>query len=111
MNKLKRYIGLAAVLGLTACTPAQAIQIHFGDSPTARRVAQCESKMDPGAVSPTNDHGLFQINSPTWNKPGHSDPVADSIGGNWDKRYDPLWNSWFAKQIVDKYGWTMWSCY
>lgn len=102
----------AAGLILSSCTPDQAILVQFsGELETARRVAKCESNYDASAVSPTNDHGLFQINATTWNQPGHPDEVADFIGRNWDKRYNPMWNAYFAKLIRDKYGWKMWSCY
>lgn len=112
LNKLKRFGGLLiAVVMLSACTPHQAIDVIFkGDTTTAHRVAKCESNYNPDAVSPTGDHGLFQINH-IWNKPGHHDPVADWIGRNWHKRYDPVTNSIMAKMIRDKYGWGMWSCY
>lgn len=113
MNKLKRFIALCAILGLmTACTPHQAIDVLFkgSDNATAHRIAKCESNYNPSAVSRTNDHGLFQINATTWNKPGHPDPVADWIGRNWHKRYDPATNAIMAKMIKDKYGWKMWSC-
>lgn len=75
----------------------------------ATRVAQCESQMNPNAVSRTNDHGLMQINI-MWRKPGHSDPVADWIGRHWDQVYDPFVNAQMARRIYDAYGWGMWSC-
>lgn len=82
----------------------------FGSAQPACRVAACESKYDTGAVSPTNDHGLFQINEPTWNKPGHHDPVADWIGRNWSGVYSARVNMEMARRIVASYGWGMWSC-
>lgn len=104
-------IGLIGLLG-SACTPQQVIEVIFkGDTTTAHRVAKCESGYDVNAISPTGDHGLFQINAATWNKPGHHDPVANWIGRNWDRRYDPVINATMAKMIRDSYGWRMWSCY
>lgn len=103
-------IPFALVAG--ACSPQQVIDaIFYDDRATAHRVADCESNYDPGAVSPTGDHGLFQINAATWNKPGHPDPVADFIGRNWHRRYDPVMNALMANKIQDRYGWRMWSCY
>lgn len=85
---------------------------------TARRVATCESgdnesftTIDMRASSPTNDHGPFQINATVWNKPWHSDPVAQYIGSNWQNVYDPIVNTEMAYRIWEKYGWGMWSCY
>lgn len=112
LSKIKYIlvIGFAALL-LGACTPQQAIAMIFHDQQAkATAIAHCESRMNPNAVSPTNDHGLFQINATTWNKPGHSDPVADWIGRNWHKRYDPVTNTLMAHMIQQKYGWKMWSC-
>jgi hypothetical protein len=57
-------------------------------TPKACSVLLCESSGDTGARSRTNDHGLLQINAPTWNRPGHSDPVAHFIGVHWDRVYD-----------------------
>lgn len=114
LNKLRTvFISIIAVVVLSACTPYDAINVIFQgqDNAIAHRVVKCESNYNPSAVSPTNDHGLFQINATTWNKPGHPDPVADWIGRNWQKRYDPATNALMAKMIRQKYGWKMWSCY
>jgi hypothetical protein len=113
LNKLKQVsVALFAVVVLSACTPHQAIDTLFkgSDNATAHRVVKCESNYNPNAVSRTNDHGLFQINA-MWNKPGHHDPVADWIGRNWHKRYEPATNALMAKMIRDKYGWKMWACH
>lgn len=112
-NKLRAiFVSLIAVVALSACTPQDAINVIFtgSDNATAHRVVKCESNYNPNAVSPTNDHGLFQINA-MWNKPGHPDEVADWIGRNWSKRYDPATNALMAKMIRQKYGWKQWSCY
>lgn len=83
----------------------------------ARSVAMCESgdganwtSIDMHAVSKTGDHGPFQINSQTWNKPNHSDPVARYIGQHWGQVYDPVVNTHMAFLIWKNYGWRMWSC-
>lgn len=109
-----RSVLLAAFLFLgAACTPHQAIDLIFpgADNSTAHRVASCESEYVVTAVSDTNDHGLFQINGPTWNKPWHSDPVAQWIGDHWHLRYDPVVNAIMAKKIRDSQGWDAWTCY
>lgn len=112
-RKKKRTLGLLVGLLLigSACTPHEVIYHIFpNEIDTAHRIVRCESNYDVNAVSPTNDHGLFQINA-MWNKPGHSDEVADWIGRHWNLRYDPVYNALMAKMIRDKYGWDMWSCY
>lgn len=109
---MRRLALVAVALLLTACTPQQAIDAIFpAERAVAHRIAQCESNYNPWAVSPTNDHGLFQINGTTWNKPGHADPVADYIGRNWHRRYDPVVNATMARKIRDAYGWRMWACF
>lgn len=73
-------------------------------------VLVCESQGNPNAVSPTNDHGLMQINA-MWNDPDHADPVAQWIGARWGSRYDPGTNLGMAVKIRNAYGWDSWSCY
>lgn len=68
------------------------------------------TSIDMHAVSKTGDHGPFQINSQTWNKPNHSDPVARYIGQHWGQVYDPVVNTHMAFLIWKNYGWRMWSC-
>lgn len=77
---------------------------------TACRVLLCESGGDPGARSRTNDHGLLQINAPTWNRPSHPDPVAQFIGHHWDVRYHGWSNLVMAQKIQHHYGWGQWAC-
>ena len=112
MKKIIAAVTLVlASLAMGACSPEGAIAVHFpSEIGKATAIAQCESGMDPNAVSSTNDHGLFQINATTWNKPGHPDPVADYIGRHWHLRYDAYHNAHFAKLIRQKYGWDMWAC-
>jgi hypothetical protein len=113
-----------AVVALAASAPIesrltnpvdQAIQQAFGRYggavvTQARRIVACESRFDPGAVSSTGDHGLFQVNRATWARPGHPDPVADWIGRNWGHVYDPFVNAEMARRIYAAYGWSMWAC-
>ncbi len=95
-----------AVLAGTACTPQFAINTIFwnADPGAATRVAQCESKMDPNAVSATNDHGLFQINAV------HRGEFEQVTGQPWSAVYDPYWNTVFAKWLFDTQGWGPWTC-
>lgn len=89
---------------------AMIYEVFPGEGAYATSVFKCESKLNPNAVSPTNDHGVAQINEPTWNHPGHADPVADYIGSNWGSVYDPYTNLLMARKIRDKYGWDSWAC-
>lgn len=71
----------------------------------ALEIVQCESNFNPEAISPTNDHGLFQHNirygPDRFNKAGYS----------WEQRYDPVVNTavayWLWSQTED---WRHWSC-
>lgn len=111
MSKLRVLLLSVAMFAVAACTPQEVIDhIFAGEVGKATAIAQCESEMDVNAVSHTNDHGLFQINEPTWNRPDHSDEVARWIGKHWHLRYDPAVNAIMAKKIRDKYGWKMWEC-
>lgn len=78
---------------------------HFGAvADQARRIVQCESNGNPGAVSPTNDHGLFQINIV------HRDQFAAVTGHPWSAVYDPEINTRYAKWLYDQQGWRPWTC-
>lgn len=95
-----------ALLGGAACTPQQQIAAVFGaQSGEAERVAYCESRLDPLAVSPTNDHGLFQINSRY-----HRASFEQVTGQPWTKVYDAYWNTVYAKHLYDTQGWQPWTC-
>ena len=115
-RRVRRLLTIAIVaFGLlgTACAPSANIAFVFGGADgqdtrlvdQANRVAQCESKMDPNAVSATNDHGLFQINAV------HRQEFEQVTGQPWSKVYDPYWNSVFAKWMYDQQGWSPWSCH
>ena len=110
---LKRISYLAAVLAtaslIAACTPASGPQGHidllFGATAgQATKVAQCESNMNPGAVSPTHDHGLFQINAV------HRGQFESVTGQAWSRVYDSYWNTMYAQWLYDRQGWSPWSC-
>lgn len=90
-----------------------AIVAHFGSGQLghqAQAVAQCESQLDAGAVSPTADHGLFQVNRPTWDKPEAWDGWQQQTGTSWSMVYDPWTNAQFARALYDRSGWTPWTC-
>ncbi len=62
------------------------------------RIAWCESRYNPAAVSKTNDHGLFQINARYW---------------DFDRTriYDAEYNTRYAMQVVyPKQGFNAWVC-
>ena len=81
------------------------IQRHFGAAaPTARRIAECESGMNPNAVSPTNDHGLFQINAV------HRGQFEAVTGASWASVYDPELNTMYARYLYGQQGWGPWTC-
>lgn len=81
------------------------IQRHFGAAaPTARRIARCESSYDPRAVSPTDDHGLFQINAV------HRGQFEAVTGAPWSAVYDPELNTRYARWLYGQQGWSPWSC-
>ena len=65
---------------------------------SACAVLMCESQGNPNAVSPTNDHGLFQIN------------VVHRDSFDWSRRYDPHVNTAFAAQLWGEQGWSPWAC-
>jgi hypothetical protein len=108
MSKRMARIAAAtvAVLSLGACSPEWHIQQIFGGaSPEATRVAHCESRLDPNAVSPGGgNHGLFQINNV------HQGTFTQVTGQPWSERYHPHWNTVFAKHLYDTQGWGPWTC-
>lgn len=102
-----RVLAFAAValLGGAACTPQQQIAAVFGSNhKSAEEVAWCESRLDPGAVSPTNDHGLFQINAV------HRGQFEAVTGAPWSSVYDPELNTTYARYLYGQQGWGPWTC-
>ena len=106
-----------AALGLNACdmsahadspSPSQdAITQAFGPiADQAMNVAQCESNMDPNAVSSGGgNYGLFQINRV------HADDFEAVTGQPFhDGALDPYANSNYAKHLYDQEGWSPWAC-
>ena len=105
-----------AVLGLGACAPGvqagspsvsqDAITRFFGPvADQAMRVADCESSLDPSAVSAGGgNYGLFQINSV------HADEFQAVTGQPWSNVLDPYANAAYAKYLYDSQGWGPWAC-
>ena len=121
MTKRLRTALLGAVfvgaLGLTACDPSaqadtpspaqDAITQSFGPiADQAMGVAQCESGLDPNAVSRGGGNwGLFQINTV------HSSDFESVTGQPWSNVQDPYANATFARYLYDQAGgWGPWAC-
>jgi hypothetical protein len=109
MRYLSRALLLLLLVGsVAACNPSHAVWTHFGpvgQNHNARKIVQCESNWNPNAVSPTNDHGLFQINR-RW----HERDFVRVTGQPWHKVYDPEFNSQYARWLYDRQGWRPWAC-
>lgn len=66
------------------------IQLVFGArSPAAIRVARCESRLNPRAVSRTGDYGLFQANYSAHHWRGES--TASFAARHFNIRYHVRW--------------------
>lgn len=108
---IRLVASVALVVGLSACTPQQAITLAFGDRgpevvDQAMRVAggatpRCpngESTMNPRAVNGSHV-GLFQLSTRYHShRFGGGDP------------FDPLVNALAARSLYDEQGWGPWSC-
>jgi soluble lytic murein transglycosylase-like protein len=80
----------------------QKIRDTFPEDPeTALKIAKCESNFIPTAKSPTNDHGLMQINLTV-----HSERVEE-MGID---VYDIDDNLRFARLLYDESKWVPWVC-
>lgn len=82
------------------------VERHFGAAAgQAMRIAECESSLNPAAVSVTDDHGLFQINAPS-----HRGQFERVTGRPWSAVYDAEANTIYAKWLYDQQGWSPWAC-
>jgi hypothetical protein len=82
------------------------VRARFGDrTDAALRVAHCESRYDPSAVSAGGGSwGLFQINRV------HEDLVAE-LGYEWEDLLDATINTHVARVLFDRAGgWSPWAC-
>ena len=107
---------LVGALGLGACAPdassvsptEDAIRISFGPiADQAMRVANCESSLNPGAVSRGGGNwGLFQINTV------HSGSFQGVTGRPfYNDSLDPYANAQFAAWLYNNSGgWGPWAC-
>lgn len=111
MNVRRALALIIAALLLSACTPREAVFFWFGDTPQlhdqATAIVDCETghTWDPNVVSPTNDHGLFQINAYY-----HRAQFERVTGQPWHKVYEPFWNARYARWLYDQKGWQPWAC-
>ena len=92
-----------------------AIAAHFGTGELGRQaqaIAACESQLNPRAVSPTNDHGLFQLHAGSAGFPGGWVATFEDVTGAafYDGVYDPYLNARFARWMYDRSGWQPWAC-
>jgi hypothetical protein len=85
---------------------ADVIRSVFGnEGEPAIRVADCESSLDPTAVSKGGGNwGLFQINTV------HRADFETVTGQPWSSVLDAYWNSVYAKKLHDEQGWDPWAC-
>ncbi len=105
-EEARRAEAAAATPTAPAGSLDEVIQRHFGDAwTTARRIAECESGMNPSAVSSTNDHGLFQINAV------HAGEFEAVTGVSFSSGvYDPALNTIYARHLYAQQGWGPWTC-
>ena len=96
---------------LTQAETVALIEVVFEED--EREIAECiawnESRFDPGAVSVTDDHGLFQINAgwvEGWNGKRSEIPFMTL-----DESRDPVTNAVAAQHIASEYGWDEWATY
>lgn len=112
---LSLVASLVVVVALAGCYPTgqtsetppdQIISAVFTENAqSAISVADCESSLDPSAVSPGGgNHGLFQINTV------HRDDFEAVTGQPWSMVLDPYWNTVYARHLYDDQGWRPWSC-
>ena len=59
-----------------------------------------ESNWNPWAVSRTDDHGLVQLNRPSW---------QHYFGARWHHRYDPVANVRMGYRVWRIQGWSAWT--
>ena len=109
---LSLAVVVGLVTGLSACDESSnvqsAIQQSFPEKGThakAVRVADCESDLNPRAVSAGGkNHGLFQINSV------HRSSFEAVTGQPWSEIYNAYYNAQFARHLYDSSGWQPWAC-
>lgn len=108
------FLAAGLLLGATGCTrediARDAIVQYFPvwAEQKATAVAHCESRLNPGAISPGGGNwGLFQINRATW------EPTVNRMGYRWDEVLNPYINAKIALYIwhdVHNNSWSAWGC-
>lgn len=96
-----------------SASPRNASYFHLRDEfgtgrvgDQAVRVAQCESELNPRAVSPTNDHGVMQLNARY-----HRAQFERVTGVAWSPNvYHASYNAAYAKWLWSQQGWGPWTC-
>lgn len=82
---------------------------HFGTGrlgDQAVAIARCESDLLPTAKSPTNDHGLLQINARY-----HRTQFERVTGVAWNPNvYHADANARYARWLWEQQGWRPWTC-
>lgn len=101
-----RSVPAPAKVTFTGSIPDLIRRIFGPAGEAAIRVANCESSLNPGAVSPGGgNHGLFQINNV------HAGQFAAVTGRPWATgRYEAYANTVFAHWLYDRSGWGPWGC-
>lgn len=87
-------------------SPEEAIRAWFPeDGDKAVQVADCESSLNPHAVSPNGAfHGLFQV-SDQW----HREAFFNVTGQRWDEGiYTSYYNAQYARHLYEGQGWSPW---
>lgn len=83
------------------------VQKYFGSAtPAAMITMQKESGCNPNAVSPTNDHGLFQLNGQPVYDPEANIRIAYAKYVSPRRGTNPNWSAWYAvctPSLVPKY--------
>lgn len=83
------------------------VQKYFGSATSAAMVVmQKESGCNPNAVSPTNDHGLFQLNNQAVYDPESNIRIAYAKYVSPRRGTNPNWSAWYAvcsPNLVPKY--------
>lgn len=84
------------------------VREHFGTGrlgDQAVRVALCESDLWPRAASPTNDHGVMQLNAV------HRGQFEAVTGVAWSPNvYHADANARYARWLYSQQGWGPWTC-
>ena len=70
------------------------------------RIAWCESRLNPGAVSPWGDRGTFQFNKVTWEEQAPRHGLPRDFGA----AFDPALNVELAAALLAKGQGYRWAC-